>query len=63
MHAPATDPIGLQLIRPSQQLTRTFDTVLTSAGGSLSTWLGLFGRRRRPLSRAAAAAASAGRWR
>lgn len=41
MHGPATEPIGLQLIRTGQLIDRAFDDALHAAGGSLPTWLAL----------------------
>ncbi|MCU1454171.1 MAG: MarR family transcriptional regulator [Acidimicrobiales bacterium] len=39
MGPPDVDPIGLQLARTAKAVSRAFDDALSSAGGSLPTWL------------------------
>jgi MarR family transcriptional regulator for hemolysin len=39
MHAPTTEPIGLQLLGTAQMIGRAFDDALSAAGGSLTMWL------------------------
>ena len=38
MGPPASEPIGLQLIRTAKALSRAFDEALGEVGGSLPTW-------------------------
>ncbi len=48
MPGPPRTPIGLQLSRAARMVGRAFDDALTSAGGSLPTWLVLLNLKIRP---------------
>jgi MarR family transcriptional regulator for hemolysin len=59
MHAPPTEPLGLQLIDTAQLISRAFEDVLSAAGGSMPMWLvmvSLKGQRHGPHPELAAAA-------